>query len=119
MLTAPTCAGGCRNYVTSPTDTYTRRGSSPIHRRAIPLPLSTTPRNVLKRSVATGVYREGVVIIHRQFNGPAHSGNGGYVCGLIASQIDTSEPVTAMLRQPPPLDTALSWEHHDNDVHLL
>jgi hypothetical protein len=74
---------------------------------------------VLKRSVATGVYREGVVIIHRQFNGPAHSGNGGYVCGLIASQIDTSEPVTAMLRQPPPLDTALSWEHHDNDVHLL
>lgn len=51
-----------------------------------------------------------MVTISAQFNGPDHSGNGGYVAGLIASQLDDG-PVTSTLRVPPPLDVALSFEH--------
>lgn len=52
-------------------------------------------------------------MIAAQFNGPERSGNGGYVCGLLAEEHGGSGggPVTAMLRVPPPLDTPLSWEH--------
>jgi len=51
-----------------------------------------------------------MVTIPAQFNGPDHSGNGGYVAGLIARETGPG-PVTATLRIPPPLDVALSWEH--------
>ncbi|MGB9012969.1 MAG: hypothetical protein WCB95_08960, partial [Aeromicrobium sp.] len=60
-----------------------------------------------------------MVTIEARFNGPAHSGNGGYVCGLIASQIDQTGPVTSTLRLPPPLDVALSWESDQETVRLL
>ncbi|MGA8851863.1 MAG: hypothetical protein WB508_09095 [Aeromicrobium sp.] len=60
-----------------------------------------------------------MVTIEARFNGPAHSGNGGYVCGLIASQIDQAGPVTSTLRLPPPLDVALSWESDQETVRLL
>jgi hypothetical protein len=60
-----------------------------------------------------------MVTIDSRFNGPAHSGNGGYVCGLVAAQLDATGPVTSSLRQPPPLDTPLSWEHDDESVLLL
>jgi hypothetical protein len=49
------------------------------------------------------------VVIERRFNGPPDSGQGGYVCGLVAERIDT--PVaTVSLRRPPPLERPL-------DVH--
>lgn len=60
-----------------------------------------------------------MVTIDSRFNGPTHSGNGGYVCGLIAAQLQTSTPVTSTLRQPPPLDTALAWEHDGDEVRLV
>ncbi len=63
-----------------------------------------------------------MVTIPAQFNGPVRSGNGGYVCGLLAAEHGAepggdavpraagSSPVTSTLRQPPPLDTPLTWE---------
>jgi hypothetical protein len=46
------------------------------------------------------------LIVPSRFRGPAGSGNGGYVCGRIASYVDG--PVTITLRRPPPLDTPLA-----------
>ena len=49
------------------------------------------------------------VIIGRRFNGPPDSGQGGYVCGLVAERIDA--PVaTVSLRRPPPLERPLDVE---------
>jgi hypothetical protein len=61
-----------------------------------------------------------MVTIPAQFNGPDHSGNGGYVAGLIAHETGAGA-VTATLRIPPPLDVPLSWEHDGSDgtVRLL
>lgn len=44
--------------------------------------------------------------IASRFNGPPTSGNGGYVCGLLANEI--GGPAEAALRVPPPLDTPLT-----------
>lgn len=60
-----------------------------------------------------------MVTIPAQFNGPEHSGNGGYVAGLLAHEVGTDAPVTSTLRLPPPLDVALSWEHDGDAVRLL
>ena len=43
-----------------------------------------------------------------RFRGPPTSGNGGYVCGLVAEQI--GQPLEVMLRSPPPLDRELTIE---------
>lgn len=43
--------------------------------------------------------------IPRRFRGPPNSGNGGYVCGLLARHIPGGAEVT--LRAPPPLDTPM------------
>ncbi|MCL3817762.1 hypothetical protein [Aeromicrobium wangtongii] len=61
-----------------------------------------------------------MVTIPAQFNGPEHSGNGGYVAGLLAAELGTG-PVTSTLRIPPPLDTPLTWEHdaETGEVRLL
>jgi hypothetical protein len=61
-----------------------------------------------------------MVTIPAQFNGPEHSGNGGYVAGLLATEAGPG-PVTSTLRIPPPLDTPLSWEHdaRSGEVRLL
>lgn len=48
------------------------------------------------------------LIVSSRFRGPAGSGNGGYVCGRIASCVDG--PVTVTLRRPAPLDTPLAVE---------
>lgn len=48
------------------------------------------------------------VTIARRFRGPPNSGNGGYVCGVLARHIPGAAEVT--LRSPPPLETQL-------DVH--
>ena len=60
-----------------------------------------------------------MVMIPAQFNGPEHSGNGGYVSGLLAAEVLVAGPVTSTLRIPPPLDVALSWERDRDDVRLL
>jgi len=47
--------------------------------------------------------------VARQFRGPDRSGNGGYTAGLLAGAGWTgAQAVTVTLRQPPPLDIALS-----------
>jgi len=59
-------------------------------------------------------------IIAKQFNGPDNSGNGGYVCGLIADQLwGVIGARTASLRTPPPLDTPLGWEAGEDTVSLI
>lgn len=50
----------------------------------------------------------GEIVIARRFRGPPDSGNGGYVCGLVAAAAGGSAEVT--LRAPPPLDRALRLE---------
>ncbi|MGB2694849.1 MAG: hypothetical protein WBD55_06625 [Dehalococcoidia bacterium] len=51
------------------------------------------------------------VTIARRFCGPPDSGNGGYVCGVLASFVDGPAEVT--LRAPPPLEHALTVERLD------
>ena len=46
------------------------------------------------------------VRIDRRFCGPPDSGNGGYVCGLLAQELGGSN-VSVSLRVPPPLDRDL------------
>ena len=45
------------------------------------------------------------IVIDKRFCGPPNSGNGGYVCGLLAKYIEGSAEIT--LRAPPPLDRPL------------
>jgi hypothetical protein len=59
-----------------------------------------------------------MVTIPARFNGPDHSGNGGYVCGLLATQVASDGPVTSTLSQPPPLDVPLAWERSGDEVRL-
>jgi hypothetical protein len=57
------------------------------------------------------------ITIAPRFNGPPGSGNGGYVCGLMAREIDG--PSEATLRAPPPLSVALRLTSEvDGSVHL-
>ncbi|MBI3789777.1 MAG: hypothetical protein HY275_02730 [Gemmatimonadetes bacterium] len=48
------------------------------------------------------------VTIAERFHGPPRSGNGGYVCGVIARPL--AGDATARLRMPPPLDQPLTLE---------
>ena len=41
------------------------------------------------------------ITIDKRYCGPPNSGNGGYVCGLLANHIGASAEIT--LRVPPPL----------------
>ncbi|MEO6470280.1 MAG: hypothetical protein ABIR57_00535 [Aeromicrobium sp.] len=60
------------------------------------------------------------ITIDPRFNGPDHTGNGGYVCGLIAGQLKGPEsPRTASLRLPPPLGVPLIWDQGDGYATLL
>jgi hypothetical protein len=45
------------------------------------------------------------IVIAQQFCGPPNSGNGGYVCGVLAK--DLEGPVTSVLRARVPLDVGL------------
>lgn len=47
-----------------------------------------------------------LTIAHR-FRGPPHSGNGGYVCGMLARHVEAAGAEVTLLR-PPPLETALA-----------
>lgn len=53
-------------------------------------------------------------MIGRQFCGPPNSGNGGYVCGVLAKDIDG--PATSVLRARIPLDVPLSLTRRDGVV---
>lgn len=57
------------------------------------------------------------IIIGRQFCGPPNSGNGGYVCGVLAK--DVAGPATSVLRAPIPLDTPLGLERRDDGVMAM
>ena len=57
------------------------------------------------------------IVIGRQFCGPPNSGNGGYVCGVLAEGIEG--PVTAVLRAPIPLDAELSLSRQAGSHVLL
>lgn len=56
------------------------------------------------------------ISIAPRFNGPPNSGNGGYVCGLLAREIDG--PAEVALRIPPPLATALALSRDGDHVRL-
>lgn len=50
-------------------------------------------------------HKEQLITINSRFCGPPNSGNGGYVCGLLAKAMGVPSQVT--LHAPPPLDTPL------------
>lgn len=54
--------------------------------------------------------------IERRYRGPPDSGNGGYVCGLIAATLRAD--VQVRLVTPPPLDTVLSLEKAEGGWEL-
>lgn len=58
-----------------------------------------------------------LVIIERRFNGPPNSGNGGYVCGVLARHLGGIAAVR--LKVPPPLDTELRIERVGDGAILL
>ena len=57
------------------------------------------------------------IAIAPRFNGPPGSGNGGYVCGLMAKLIDGSSEAT--LRAPPPLEKPLTLTRDENGAVSL
>lgn len=56
------------------------------------------------------------IVIAQQFCGPPNSGNGGYVCGCLAK--DLEGPVTAVLRARVPLDVNLDLRKEDGVTQL-
>lgn len=57
------------------------------------------------------------VLIQRRFHGPPTSGNGGYVCGLLAAHVEG--PAAVRLRAPPPLEVELEVRHSADGASLL
>lgn len=55
--------------------------------------------------------------IAERFCGPSNSGNGGYVCGLVASAFP-GEVVEVTLQAPPPLGKPLTLARHGKDARL-
>ena len=57
------------------------------------------------------------LIVNARFNGPPDSGNGGYICGIIANFVEGTAEIT--LRQPPPLNKPMQVIQQDDGVHLM
>jgi hypothetical protein len=57
------------------------------------------------------------VSIARRYRGPPESGNGGYVCGLVAKALGGPAEVT--LKSPPPLGTPLALVRDEAGVRLM
>lgn len=55
--------------------------------------------------------------IDRRFRGPPDSGNGGYVCGVLAAQLEG--PATVRLLAPPPLDRPLQLRTEEDALRLF
>jgi hypothetical protein len=62
----------------------------------------------------------GTLLVPARYNGPASSGNGGYVSGALAGQLGDTDgrAVTVTLRQPPPLDSTMQVNPTDDGVEL-
>ncbi|MFY0409297.1 hypothetical protein, partial [Solicola sp. PLA-1-18] len=63
-----------------------------------------------------------LTMVPARFNGPNRSGNGGWVSGHVAARLTSrtgADTVTVTLRQPPPLETALTWQDGRDAVTLL
>jgi hypothetical protein len=63
----------------------------------------------------------GELTIASRFRGPARSGNGGYTAGALAEQVPTDDEcpvIEVTLRQPPPLDVAMTVEQRDTVTAL-
>lgn len=58
-----------------------------------------------------------MIVIEPRYNGPPNCGNGGYVSGMIAAQVDGTAEVT--LRRPTPLGVGLTVEQHASGVRML
>jgi len=58
------------------------------------------------------------ITIDRRFNGPADSGNGGYVGGMLAAALGQSGAAVS-LRMPPPLDTPLTVTREADKLQLI
>jgi hypothetical protein len=56
------------------------------------------------------------IVIPQQFCGPPNSGNGGYVCGVIAREIEGA--ATSVLRARVPLDVSLDLRREDGVMQL-
>ncbi len=57
------------------------------------------------------------VTIKARFHGPPKSGNGGYVCGILAAE--HGAPCDVRLRLPPPLDRPLAVERLSDSTTVL
>lgn len=57
------------------------------------------------------------IVIAHQFCGPPNSGNGGYVCGILAKDIEG--PATSVLRARIPLDVGLSLGVEDGQARMF
>jgi len=57
------------------------------------------------------------VTIDARFRGPPDSGNGGYVCGMVAAA--AGEPVAVRLKRPPPLGVPLAFDEADGVLRLM
>ena len=57
------------------------------------------------------------VVIDARFNGPPHSGHGGYSCGCAAALVE-APAVEVTLRRPPPLDRPLEVRRDGDAVAL-
>src|SRR5580692_8740902 len=95
------------SYVTKPADPVAAAGRPP---------LAKMPALKPRTAVIPGGGTTDSLVIPARFCGPPGSGNGGYVCGSVASYLDG--PVTVTLRRPPPLETALAVER-DGGVRVL
>lgn len=60
------------------------------------------------------------IVIPARFNGPARSGNGGFVSGSVAEVVPDADgrPVEVTLRRPPPMDTGLTVTTEDGVTTL-
>jgi len=57
------------------------------------------------------------ITIAQRYCGPPESGNGGYVCGLLAEFIDG--PALMRLQEPTPLDVAMEVRQAQSEVELI
>lgn len=56
------------------------------------------------------------IVIERHFHGPPNTGNGGYVSGLLAKELEGTIEVT--LHKPPPLETKLLLSRESGQCQL-
>lgn len=57
------------------------------------------------------------IVIGRRFRGPPQSGNGGYVCGVLAGA--AGFPLAVRLLRPPPLDQPLEIREDPDNSRIL